>query len=369
MSTDSTISTLTITKVTTLVSNYVIDITTDNDEETWALYSMFEHPTRHLYSKRNTTPKYCLHGVITSTKDKNIEITMKTTLDPTEKDLMDVLCKLITQRLWTRYPAITTVHTILEDTKEIASYKNNYSNVMDNHRMHSLFPTCEEDELVELVDGSGSPIAVLPRLLIHKYNMLHRGIGVIVLAPQEEQSPLQEEEETVTNNYHKYSVYCHQRTFSKRIFPGLYDMFVGGVSGVGECSKQTATRELAEELGIIINNDSRMSNALVSCCICTSYNRCVVTVFQYMYDPTLDSPIKWQKEEVAWGEFVPYPTVEILAELSIQRLVEESKWPGEEPFHYRNISDNRHGMLPRWDFVPDGLLVWQAWQNWVYSNP
>ena len=26
--------------------------------------------------------------------------------------------------------------------------------------------------------------------------MLHRGIGVIVLAPQEEQSPLQEEEET-----------------------------------------------------------------------------------------------------------------------------------------------------------------------------
>jgi len=149
---------------------------------------------------------------------------------------------------------------------------------------------------VELVDGSGSPIAVLPRLLIHKYNMLHRGIGVIVLAPRVEQSPLQEEE-TIPNNYHKYSVYCHQRTFSKRIFPGLYDMFVGGVSGVGETSKQTAIRELAEELGIIKNDDSRMSNALVSCCICTLYNRCVVTVFQYMYDPTLDCPIQVRRTE------------------------------------------------------------------------
>lgn len=60
--------------------------------------------------------------------------------------------------------------------------------------------------------------------------------------------------------------------------------------------------------------------------------------------------------------------MEILAELSIQRLVDESKWSGEEPFQYQNISDDRRELLPRWDFVPDGLLVWQAWQNWVYSN-
>lgn len=45
-------------------------------------------------------------------------------------------------------------------------------------------------------------------------------------------------------------VYVHRRTSTKRIFPSLYDMFVGGVSTRGEQSRLTAAREVAEELGL-----------------------------------------------------------------------------------------------------------------------
>lgn len=45
-------------------------------------------------------------------------------------------------------------------------------------------------------------------------------------------------------------VYCHRRTSTKRVFPSLYDMFIGGVSESMEPAAHTALRELGEELDL-----------------------------------------------------------------------------------------------------------------------
>lgn len=49
---------------------------------------------------------------------------------------------------------------------------------------------------------------------------------------------------------HQGEVYCHRRTSTKRVFPSMYDMFIGGVSGTMEPAATTALRELGEELGL-----------------------------------------------------------------------------------------------------------------------
>jgi 8-oxo-dGTP pyrophosphatase MutT (NUDIX family) len=143
----------------------------------------------------------------------------------------------------------------------------------------------------------------------------------------------------------------------------MYDMFVGGVSLAGEDGATTALREVAEELGLS-GNSQQLSEPLLTCVVCTAYNRCVVTLFAYTMDQAAES-IRWQAEEVAWGSFVPYEVVEAAADRSIMRWVDQDKWPGRVP----PIQSPRHGNVSRftdfdwttWDIVPDGLLVWEAW--------
>jgi hypothetical protein len=90
--------------------------------------------------------------------------------------------------------------------------------------------------------------------------------------------------------------------------------------------------------------------------------------------------MQWQEEEVAWGDFVDYLDVEASADLSIQRLQESNKWPGtaRTPYQFSNnpgaaannlLLENdgcRH--MKEWDYVPDGLLVWHAWQEWLQQQ-
>lgn len=239
-------------------------------------------------------------------------------------------------------------------------------------------------EMSDMVDSCGNVLGSLPRLLVHKLNILHRGVGIVVCKGKHI---------TCNNDSTKnIEIYCHKRTETKRIFPNLYDMFVGGVSTSGENSKLTASREVGEELGLtkafeIINKSSfncdnahyssPLSDPLFKCTVCTSYNRCLVTVFTYKYLSNQEE-IKWQEEEVSWGDFVPYHIVEKAASMSIDRLIKDGKWPGagddddNKAFTSTTTVDidsdqsivNWHG----WDFVPDGLLVWVAWLKWINQN-
>jgi 8-oxo-dGTP pyrophosphatase MutT (NUDIX family) len=187
-------------------------------------------------------------------------------------------------------------------------------------------------------------------------------------------------------------LYCHRRTDDKRIFPSLYDMFVGGVSLANEPATVTARRELAEELGLTAaltsataekrGHDAQklvpqpqqepLSERLLQCVVCTAYNRCVVDLFAYTCD-TRSELITWQPEEVAWGAFVSYAMVEAAADRSIQRLADRHEWPGQFP----PVQSKRQGDIEHeedtdlhdetvrewrsWNFVPDGLLVWEKW--------
>jgi 8-oxo-dGTP pyrophosphatase MutT (NUDIX family) len=224
-------------------------------------------------------------------------------------------------------------------------------------------------EMSDMVDSSGDVIGSLPRILVHKLNILHRGVGIVVCDNEHITKSLSA---PIIDNI---PIYCHRRTETKRIFPNLYDMFVGGVSISGEDAILTASREVAEELGLgkalkCIESSSKdtspLSDPLFKCTICTSYNRCVVTVFTYKYLSSEES-IRWQEEEVSWGDFVPYQTVEKAAMLSIKRLIENGKWPGSgDDYEVTQIKSS--SQADNWDFVPDGLLVWVAWLQWLQKG-
>jgi len=84
-----------------------------------------------------------------------------------------------------------------------------------------------------------------------------------------------------------------------------------------------------------------------------------------------DEMIRWQEEEVQWGGWVSYRDVECSAILSINRLEERGEWPGSSI-----DTDNTTLEIDRasgfegetWDYVPDGLLVWEAWVRWRKSK-
>jgi 8-oxo-dGTP pyrophosphatase MutT (NUDIX family) len=156
-------------------------------------------------------------------------------------------------------------------------------------------------------------------------------------------------------------------------------MFVGGVSSRGESAKLTAAREVAEELGLkraleclegkCTTENNPLSDELFQCAICTSYNRCIVSMFAYTCNTEAES-ISWQEEEVAWGDFVPYDVVKVAGRLSINRLIDKGTWPGTV-IKFESASeamteqtDESEQDYSSWDFVPDGLLVWEAWVRW-----
>jgi 8-oxo-dGTP pyrophosphatase MutT (NUDIX family) len=216
-------------------------------------------------------------------------------------------------------------------------------------------------EMSDMVNGDGNPIGYIPRPLVHKFNLLHRGIGIVVCRDAHLTKSCQDQMLP--------EVYVHQRTDTKRIFPSLYDMFVGGVATAGEDLKLTAAREVGEELGL---TRPSLSDELFKCTVCTSYNRCVVTMYTYKFDSGVDS-ISWQEEEVQWGDFVPYSTIEKSAALSIERLRQSKNWPGAdgdalEDLMCHSVAVNEESVAGdqfNWDYVPDGLLVWMAWIQWI----
>jgi 8-oxo-dGTP pyrophosphatase MutT (NUDIX family) len=234
-------------------------------------------------------------------------------------------------------------------------------------------------EIVDMVDNNGQILGSCPRQWVHILNILHRGIGMIVSKDKSILDP---------NSAKLPQVYVHQRTDTKRIFPSLYDMFVGGISSRGESAKLTAAREITEELGLKsalqyqqspTEAFNPLSDELFQCTICTAYNRCVVSMFAYQCLTDAES-IRWQEEEVQWGEFVPYEIVEVAGALSIGRLVEDGSWTGgvvdcgvgrdqlEEKVSGLKNEYGSHLSWDTWDFVPDGLLVWQAWLSWFQDK-
>jgi isopentenyldiphosphate isomerase len=112
---------------------------------------------------------------------------------------------------------------------------------------------------------------------IRARNLAHRGVAILVRNPAGE-------------------IYVHRRTTTKDVFPGMYDMVVGGMVTAGESYEDTARRELAEELGVqgvdpefLFKHRYRgeKNNAWIS-----------------IYQVTWPGPIRHQESEISWGEYM-----------------------------------------------------------------
>ena len=162
------------------------------------------------------------------------------------------------------------------------------------------------EELVDLVDEENRIIGRTSRREVRGRNLLHRGVGIIVWNPRGQ-------------------VYVHRRTDIKDVFPGMYDMFVGGVVGSGESYAASAAREVAEELGIVGPTPEYLFTHLYL----GSQNRSWIQVYRTVWD----GPIRHQPEEIVWGAWVD--SLEVLS------MTEEKP------------------------FVPDGLEVYHRYLEWL----
>jgi len=340
-------------------------------------------------------------------ENKRLHISGSSNLGETDSDLVAVLSRILAQ--WTLIEREQQFQTMADnddklftlqfsnepksdlslsnfDLAKLRSSATNWNDNDNNNLIRTLFADLDpsNSEIVEMVNAQGKLLGFVPRKLVHQHNLLHRGIGMFVSRDRPIISDIDSTIGGDDNKRQQPDLYCHRRTDDKSIFPSLYDMFVGGVSLANEAPTVTARREVAEELGLVAaleGMDQNMpcprlsSERLLQCVVCTAYNHCVVDLFAYTCHSNQET-IMWQPEEVAWGAFVPYTTVEAAADRSIQRLAARGAWPGRHPpVQSPRRGENDHNAngndestrdetvrnWPNWDFVPDGLLVWEAW--------
>ena len=86
-------------------------------------------------------------------------------------------------------------------------------------------------EPVDVVDEHDRVVATVPRRRVRAERLRHRAVFVVVNASGGE-------------------LLVHRRSDDKDLWPGRWDVCVGGVVGAGEGWDDAARRELAEEVGI-----------------------------------------------------------------------------------------------------------------------
>ena len=90
----------------------------------------------------------------------------------------------------------------------------------------------EDHELLEVVDAEGRVLRLEKRGRIHgNPSLAHRAVHVFVRSSEG-------------------GIYLQKRAHTKRVQPGKWDTSVGGHVNPGESYQQAASRELAEELGV-----------------------------------------------------------------------------------------------------------------------
>jgi isopentenyldiphosphate isomerase len=93
-------------------------------------------------------------------------------------------------------------------------------------------PGAAGDEPVDIVDEHDRVIATVPRRRMRAERLRHRAVFVVV---------------TSTTG----GVLVHRRSDAKDLWPGRWDLAVGGVVAAGESYDDAARRELGEEVGVI----------------------------------------------------------------------------------------------------------------------
>jgi len=133
------------------------------------------------------------------------------------------------------------------------------------------------DEIVIIVDDRNRVVGEKPRAVMRRLNLPHRAAYILVFD-------------------RRGRLFVHRRTRTKDVFPGYYDVAAGGVVQKGETYRQSAERELAEELGIRGVALIRLFDFFFDEETCRVWGR----VYRCQYD----AKMTLQKEEVESGRFM-----------------------------------------------------------------
>jgi isopentenyldiphosphate isomerase len=134
------------------------------------------------------------------------------------------------------------------------------------------------EEWVDHVDEGDRVIERVTRRRMRVDNLLHRSVFILCFDSHGR-------------------VYVQRRTLTKDVFPGLYDMFVGGVVEAGESYDHSALREIGEELGIVGPTPQPLFRHRYE----GRESRSHIAVYQVAWD----GPIVHQASEVDWGGYFP----------------------------------------------------------------
>ena len=132
------------------------------------------------------------------------------------------------------------------------------------------------DEIVAIVDKDNHVIGAEPRALMRAKGLTHRATYILVFNL-------------------KGDLFVQERTLTKDIYPGYFDVAAGGVVAEGESYDECAERELGEEMGI----RSVPLKGLFDFYHTDGRNRVWGRVYECIYD----GKIVLQKEEVKSGDF------------------------------------------------------------------
>lgn len=160
------------------------------------------------------------------------------------------------------------------------------------------------DERVDVVDSKDRVIGVVTRAEVRARNLLHRCAEIAILNRAGE-------------------IYVHRRTETKDVYPGMYDMVVGGVLASGESWEEGARRELREEAGVTGVELREIGRH--------AFDGQVERALMRLYEVTWNGPVTPQPEEIAWGAFVSFEELE--------------------------------RMLAEHEFCPDSLEVFERWRD------
>jgi isopentenyldiphosphate isomerase len=163
-------------------------------------------------------------------------------------------------------------------------------------------------EMVDIIDAEGRTVGTVSRQEMRGRRLPHRCVYILVFNRRGE-------------------LFVHLRTSTKDVYPGYWDVTIGGVLAAGETFDEGAVREGREELGVDINPEWLFP---------FRYEDAYSIVQGMVYRAKHDGPVELQAEEIVRGEFVP-----------LNQVVNRKK---VEPF------------------CPDGLAVFEEFCRLTSSN-
>ncbi|MBI3786609.1 MAG: NUDIX domain-containing protein [Deltaproteobacteria bacterium] len=134
------------------------------------------------------------------------------------------------------------------------------------------------DELLDVVDEHDRVLTQATRQEVRRQNLRHRCAYIFVFNTDGQ-------------------IFVHQRTLRKDVFPGYWDVTVGGVVAAGEGYDACAVRELREELG---------AKATLRRLFPLRYEDERTRIIGMVYSCTANGPFQLQREEIEQGSWMDF---------------------------------------------------------------